>query len=267
MRVALTFHAEKLSADDVWGRVDRVLGALGRHGVQATFFCVAPVHPYYRNQPGFAEAKWAGRLAEIARRGHAIGQHTHFYSTEGKKLDVSTENLHKRLDEDRRWVEARGFAPAGFVGGGWTINSDVFRFLLAHGYRYDCSARSFSLAYLEGRGQTMMAQHPFWLEAGNARLLEIPSTAPLAHLVYNLLPFARRRTCVDVAGWGRYTLVYLHDYDLLNPRYRLMLYLALHWYWFRHTEFVTVDALCDALSGSGLLARTLEEADEYKHIR
>ena len=262
MTFALTVHTERLSSDEVWGYVRRMLALWEQHGIQATFFCVAPVHPYYRSQPGFSEARWARRIDEIAGRGHAIGQHTHFYGAEGKTWDVSAENLHERLDEDRRWLQAQGLAPAGFVGGGWTINAGVFRFLLAHGYRYDCSARSFSLAYLEGRGQTMVAQHPFWVDAGRLRLLEIPSTAPVIHLAYSLLPFAGQRTCVDVPRWGKYTLIYLHDYDLLNPRFRVVLCMALHLLRLRHAEWVTVDVLCDALSGIGLPVRTLEEADE-----
>ena len=108
----------------------------------------------------------------------------------------------------------------------------------------------------------MMAQHPFWVDAGRLRLLEIPSTAPVAHLAYSLLPFAGQRTCVDVPRWGKYTLIYLHDYDLLNPRIRVVLCMALHLLRLRHAEWVTVDVLCDALSGTDLPARTLEEADE-----
>jgi predicted deacetylase len=115
---------------------------LEQHHIQATFFCVAPVHAYYKNQPHFSEAKWVDRLNEIAKRGHSIEQHTHFYGSEGKKSDTSPENLCRRLAEDRQWLRSQGFTPVGFVGGGWTIGSEVFQFLLTHNYKYDCSARS-----------------------------------------------------------------------------------------------------------------------------
>ena len=260
MRIALTFHAERLDTDEVWRRVSQVLARLERHGVQATFFCVAPVHPYYRNRPDFSEAKWVGRINEIAERGHAIGQHTHFYGVgEEKTRDVAPENLHKRLDEDRRWLQAQGFVPTGFIGGGWTISADVFRFLLAHDYKYDCSAHSFDLAYLKGRGRALPAQHPFLLGAGSDSLLEIPTTAPIANAVCSLLPFSGQKTYLDVQSWGRYALIYLHDYDLLNPKFRVALRVAFHWYRIRGEEFVTVDQLREELSGIHLPMHTLEE--------
>jgi peptidoglycan/xylan/chitin deacetylase (PgdA/CDA1 family) len=261
LRVTLTFHAERLGTDEVWLQVSQVLAHLERYGIQATFFCVAPVHPYYRNQPSFSEATWAGRINEIAKRGHVIGQHTHFYNAgrQEKTVDVASENMYKRLEEDRHWLQMQGFVPTGFVGGGWTISADIFRFLLMHDYQYDCSAHSFDLAYLKGRGQSLSVQHPFLLCAGGDSLLEIPTTASIINAVRGLLPLSGQKNHLDVKSWGRYTLIYLHDYDLLNLKFRAALRLALQWYRIRGEEFVSMGQLHEKLSGTHLPVHTLEE--------
>jgi hypothetical protein len=87
---------------------------------------------------------------------------------------------------------------------------------------------------------------------------EAPTTAPVINVAYSLLPFSGRKIHIDVKHWGRYAMIYLHDYDLLNPKFRITLRAALHWYRIRGRRFMTVDTLYEGLSSVHLPAHVLE---------
>jgi peptidoglycan/xylan/chitin deacetylase (PgdA/CDA1 family) len=243
MYVCITFHAERLHSDGLWGRLVEYLSFFNAQAIKATFFSTAPLHPVYREQPGFSERKWIERLNRLAQGGHLIEQHTHFYDEREKKADLSYDNLRKRLEKDRHWLERHGFPIQGFVGGAWVINDEVFRLLIENGYKYDCTARSFDLQYLRGRGDHLLASQPFKILSGTNSLLEMPTTASVKKLLLSALPFASHRSYLVGGENMRFCIVYLHDYDVDRAMVGNALKLGIHWLKAKGGKFITTREL------------------------
>lgn len=261
LKIALTLHTEKLDADNVWYQVEGMLSFLQKRHIPASFFCTAPTHAYYRNQPYFSETKWINRINQLAQQGHSIQQHTHFYAPDGTKTgDFTLMNVEKRLTEDYEWLQRQKFTPTGFVGGGWTINLDIVRFLARYNYRYDCSARTFSLDYLKDRDQALQIQQPCLFNFQDYALLELPTSTSVATFMKSLYPFSGAKIYVDVPHSEPYALIYLHDYDLLNPKFRIALRVALSWYYRRGCKFLTTDELADIVSRGELSYQVLDDS-------
>jgi len=85
-----------------------------------------------------ARAESARALAEAAREGHSIANHTqsHLYDlTRRPRAEIARE-----IDEGTVAIErATGTRPRGFRAPGYTITDDVFEMLPALGYRWDSS--------------------------------------------------------------------------------------------------------------------------------
>lgn len=110
--------------------VPRVLDILDRLGLRITFFIVGqdaamPAH--------------ADLLGEIARRGHEIGNHSHYHEPW----------MHRRgkaaVDEELAAAEeaierATGVRPRGFRGPGFTRSDEILEVLIRRGYAYDASS-------------------------------------------------------------------------------------------------------------------------------
>ena len=259
MYVCIAFHAERLHSDELWGRLTEIVNFLDVQTIKATFFSIAPLHRVYRWQPGFSEGKWIERLNRLRQDGHPIEQHTHFYGKGEKKGDLSYDNLRKRLEEDRDWLEQHGFPIQGFVGGAWILNEEVFRLLIENGYRYDCTARSFELDYLQGRRDQLIASEPFKVLSGTNSLLEMPTTASVKNMLMSFLPFVSFKPYLVGGEDIRFCILYLHDYDLAKVTVRNALKMEILWLKARGSEFITTRELYRILERCPLEKRNLAE--------
>lgn len=110
--------------------VPRVLDVLDRFNLRITFFIVGqdaamPIH--------------AEVLAEIARRGHEIGNHSHYHEPWMHRRDAAA------IDEELAAAEtaieaATGQVPRGFRGPGFTQSATILEALVRRGYAYDASS-------------------------------------------------------------------------------------------------------------------------------
>lgn len=257
MYVCITLHAERLHSDRLWGRLAETVEFFNAQVIKATFFSIAPLHPVYREQPGFSEGKWIERLNCLRQNGHLIEQHTHFYGEREKKGDLSHDNLRKRLEEDRHWLEQHGFPIQGFVGGAWVINENIFQLLIENGYKYDCTARSFEFGYLQRRGDQLIASKPLKVLSRTNSLLELPTTASVKNLLLGSLPFASYKPYLVGGGEVQFCIIYLHDYDLAKITVRNALRLGIHWIKARGGEFITTRELYGILDAVQLEERVL----------
>ena len=212
--MTLAFHAEKLHDQRVWKKVERVAGWMAEHNMKATFF----VYPFRAEVAG---KDIADRVRIIASMGHEIGQHTHFYAgskiDKGEKVDDLTEqNVVPCLKRDFEKLNDMGYVPKGFTAGAWLIPPALYETLVDLGFDYDCSTR-FPDPHSSAR-----SPHHGWLRApeyhltDRGRLLCLPTTCSLGE-------WFKWGWRARTEGRFYYQLVYLHDYDLLSIRNRLML--------------------------------------------
>lgn len=109
--------------------VPRVLDLLDERGTKITFFVVGrdAAMPQHRDV-----------LAEIARRGHRIGNHSHDHNP--WLHSYSDADLKDEIDRsDAAIRSATGATPIGFRAPGYSVSASVLRLLAANGYRYDAS--------------------------------------------------------------------------------------------------------------------------------
>jgi len=211
---ALAFHAEKLHDDSVWRWLERVARWMSVNNIIATFF----VYPF---RAEVANKDITERVQALAALGHEIGQHTHFYA--GEKLekpekvdDLDETNIIHCLHRDFHMLRKAGFPPKGFTAGGWFVNATVLDTLVELGFVYDCSAQ-----FPKPRG-SQNSPYNRWLRSprvhsnAHGRLICLPTTCSLGEW------FKWGRT-VTTEGELSYQLIYLHDYDLLSLRNRLLL--------------------------------------------
>jgi hypothetical protein len=211
--VAIAFHAEKLHDDQIWRLVERFARCMELNNIRATFF----VYPF-RSQ--IAGADITHRVRAVAALGHEIGQHTHFYAGEnvekGNKVDdLSQGNIVRCLSRDFETLRQMGFAPKMFTAGAWFVNPILYETLVGLGFRYDWSAQfpkpqtSFSSPY------NSWLRSPCFSSNSRGRILCLPTTCSLGEW------FKWGRT-VMTEGTLPYQLIYLHDYDLLTLRNRVL---------------------------------------------
>jgi peptidoglycan/xylan/chitin deacetylase (PgdA/CDA1 family) len=120
---------------------------LARHELRATFFVVG----------ADLEEDTEGRalLAELARAGHELANHTHTHRYDFARLPQAA--MAEEIDRAHAVVGAcAGTAPLGFRAPGYAINSDALDLLQARGYRYDSSVFP-SAAYYGAKALVMAA--------------------------------------------------------------------------------------------------------------
>jgi peptidoglycan/xylan/chitin deacetylase (PgdA/CDA1 family) len=216
--LALSFHAEKIHHDGVWRRLLDVAERTAKRGIKATFF----VYPFPADVIG---RDITARVKALSGLGHEIAQHTHFYAgTEIKRPDkaddLSDANVIHCLERDLDTLRRMSVEPKGFTAGAWICNETVLDSLARLGFAYDCSAR------FPKRNRPTEGVAAQWLSSPEirtmrwGRLVRLPTTCSLGEWFL----WGRR---VEVPGPFPYRLVYLHDYDLLNARVRLILRLLL----------------------------------------
>ena len=240
---SLCLHTEKLHDDRVWRRLQSALDELDRRHRKITFL----VYPLRSIAAG---RNIRQRVAELAERGHEVGQHTHFYvgsvtERPHKRSDLSDRNVRECITRDYHWLKECGTQPQGFCAGNFMMTETAFETLAELGFLYDCSAR------LPWERNNFEAPHP-WLEGAEVRefngraLVLLPNTEYLT-LPQFLLPHRRNRKARLTLERGFYQLVINHDYDLLNWKV---------WYGFlgqlrRKQEMKTVGHLAELCLGRG----------------
>jgi peptidoglycan-N-acetylglucosamine deacetylase len=118
-----------------------------RHGVRATFFVVG----------ADLEEDAEGRqlLAELARAGHELGNHTHTHPYDFVRLGGA--GIAAEIDRAHAAIGAcAGGPPIGFRAPGYEISAEVLEMLRARGYRYDSSVFP-SPAYYAAKALVMAA--------------------------------------------------------------------------------------------------------------
>jgi hypothetical protein len=237
-------HAERLHDPQVWHRTQRTLEA---SRMPWTVF-VEPLEARIRGVDLRPQLDW------LAERGHEVGLHVHHRPLHGKpghttgydKRRTSEPDLVDRcMDEAADYLTAAEHAPAGFVSGAWLLVESVFQWLAGHGFRYDCTMRTYPHGRLRETGepddpieQSTATRVPRITEV--CGVLEVPTTASLRRQAWAELLGRTGNT----VGRVSYDLFYLHDYDLLDARKRLAVRIIAGR---RRDDGVTVGSLIDSL--------------------
>jgi peptidoglycan/xylan/chitin deacetylase (PgdA/CDA1 family) len=219
IHAAIAFHAERLHDDRTWSYVERAARWMERRNIRATFF----VYPF---RAVVAGKDIKDRVRVVAALGHEIGQHTHFYrgvriDKHDKVNDLSRANIDHCLRRDFEALKRIGVAPKAFTAGAWLVNPTVRDSLVKLQFVYDCSAQ-----FPKPNPTALLSDHS-WLRSPRfhsnerGRVLCLPTTCSLGEW----FKWGRR---VGTEGALPYQLVYLHDYDLLSWRNRLLLSSFLH---------------------------------------
>jgi hypothetical protein len=110
--------------------VPRVLDLLEERGLQITFFIVGQ---------DAALPQHAGLLGEISKRGHEIGNHSHYHEPWMHRRGIAAiEDELARADEAIE--QATGKRPRGFRGPGFTRSNEILEVLRRRGFLYDASS-------------------------------------------------------------------------------------------------------------------------------
>jgi len=153
-----------------------------RHELRATFFVVGADLE--------EDAEGRALLAELARAGHELANHSHTHRYDFARLPHAA--MAEEIDRAHAVVGAcAGTAPLGFRAPGYAINSDALDLLQARGYRYDSSVFP-SAAYYGAKALVMAAMRVAGRPSGsfldNPRVLLAPRkpyrpapTAPYRH--------------------------------------------------------------------------------------
>ena len=160
--------------------------------------------------------RWLDRAREAERHG-PFGHHTHFGGP-AQARPVGPGAV-ERVRREAAWLREHGLAPTFFCGGGWYLDHDVASALSELAYA-DCTATAFRPGYLEDGAPHVALEAPAWLRLrGGRRLLEVPTTHSVGMLARAVL--RRHALTAPVVH------AYFHDTDLLEPRRRAALELAL----------------------------------------
>jgi hypothetical protein len=201
-------HVERPLDDRVWSAFARVQAR--RPGG----FRIAALMRPPDASAGEREEPWLERARVAAAQG-PFGHHTHFGGPETARPTDRGAAASRVLAEARR-LRANGLAPGFFCGGGWYVDADVAEELAGLGY-VDCSAVAFPLPWL-GRGEPhLAAAAPCRIALpGGHELPELPTTHSLGGLLrsFRRLPPA-------------FVHVHFHDWELVDPRRRAALTIAL----------------------------------------
>ena len=160
----------------------RFADLFARHDLRATFFVVGADLE--------EDAEGRALLAELARAGHELANHTHTHRYDFARLPQAA--MAEEIDRAHAVVGAcAGTAPLGFRAPGYAINADALDLLRARGYRYDSSVFP-SAAYYGAKALVMAAMRLAGRPSGsfldNPRVLLAPRrpyrpapTAPYRH--------------------------------------------------------------------------------------
>jgi peptidoglycan/xylan/chitin deacetylase (PgdA/CDA1 family) len=169
--VTVNFDAESVDRKDVpegalWGRyafgrygaqigAERILDALDRYGITATFFI-----------PGYDAERYPDVMERIAGAGHEIGGHGYlhenFSNLSADEQSAVFERSEKTLEE------IFGSKPAGWRAPGGLMTSETRSLLIERGYQYDSSFCDDDVPYLvEGGNGGTLAELPVFNTASD----------------------------------------------------------------------------------------------------
>lgn len=127
--------------------VPRILDLLDVYEFKATFFV-----------PGWIAELHQDLIREISTRGHEIGHHGY---VQERPYMLSKRQEVAALQRATEAIEhATGTAPNAYRSSAWEFSPSSPATLVEHGFRYDSSL--------------MGDDYPYWVTAGNERLLELP---------------------------------------------------------------------------------------------
>jgi hypothetical protein len=159
------------------------------------------------------EATWLDRARAAAARG-PFGHHTHFTSPTHAR--PTGGNTAERVAREGAWLGAQGLAPTLFCGGGWYTDASVAAACAALGY-VDVTPRATRPPYLDDGAAWAQLDRPARIDLGATLLAAVPTT----HGAGDLLRAVVR------PGLSEQVHVYFHDPDLVDPRRRRLIALAL----------------------------------------
>lgn len=108
----------------------RFADLFAKHGVKATFFVVG--------EDLELDPEGASRLAELARDGHELANHSHRHRYDFVRLGATA--IADEIDRAHAAIAERaGMPPVGFRAPGYEINAEVLGLLRSRAYRYDSS--------------------------------------------------------------------------------------------------------------------------------
>lgn len=211
----------------------RLLDVFDRHAAKATFFSL-----------GWVAQTCPDLIAEIVRRGHELGSHSHMHQLVGelgpdafaRDLDLSLQALHKASGRDVNCFRAPGFsigddqtwAFAILASRGITLDASLFLARRAHGGIALQRQRPFDVVLPDGRKIVEVATVPRMV-AGR----ELPFSGG-GYL--RLLPWPVLRSCFDACERAQTpAIAYLHPREIdpdqprmpLNLRRRFKYYVGL----------------------------------------
>lgn len=163
---------------------------------------------------GEDEAQWLERARAAAEHG-PLGHHTHWTAPDHAR--PTTGGTAERVLSEGRRLRELGLAPTLFCGGGWYTDAAVAEACAELGY-VDCTPRASRPPYLAAKER--------WAALEQAATLALPSGAtlravPTTHSLGDLARALVRRLLPNVVH------VYFHDTDLLDPRRRALVRMAL----------------------------------------
>jgi hypothetical protein len=200
MLATVSCHVERPLDDEAWAAFS---------ALQPRYAIAALMRPPAN---GESESLWLARARIAATRG-PLGHHTHWGGPEQARPTGGDPAA--RVRDEAAWLRERGLEPRLFAGGGWYMDEPLAAALAELGYA-DCTATAFRPPYLPEGAPRLALDGPARLRVGEAELLELPATHSLGMAVR--------------AAFGRlpaFVHVYFHDTDLLDPRRRQALSVAL----------------------------------------
>jgi hypothetical protein len=202
-------HVERPLDDAVWARF--VALQRRRPGGFRVAALMRPADPAF----GEDEVVWLERAHEAAALG-PLGHHTHWTAPDHARPERGAAGAERVRAEGMRLREL-GLAPTIFCGGGWYTDVDVAEACAELGY-VDCTPRARRPAYL--------ADGERWAWLDGARVVELPSGRTLRAIptTHSLGDLAR---ALSRSGLPELVHAYFHDTDLLEPRRRALLRVAL----------------------------------------
>lgn len=207
--VVASCHVERLVDDHVWTAYDELLRR--RPGGLAVASLVRPPD----TAAGESETTWLERARSLVARDLPFGHHTHW--TGPTHARPTGGDPGERVEREGGWLRERGFEPRLFCGGGWYTDLGVAKATASLGYA-DCTARATRPGYL--------SLDALWVELREPAIVSLPDgeelvALPTTHSVGDAL-----RAAVRPSPPPRMH-VYFHDTDLISPRRRRLVYLAL----------------------------------------
>ena len=207
--VVVSCHVERLLDDRVWAAYSELQRT--PPGGLAIASLVRPPDPGTTED----ESVWLERARVLVDTGAPFGHHTHWTSPTHARPTGGDPG--ERVASEGAWLQSHGFAPAHFVGGGWYTDLGVAEACAAFGYA-DCTPRASRPGYLGPEAS--------WAQLGAPAVVELQSgpellALPTTHSIGDALRVALRPSL------PQHLHVYFHDTDLVAPRRRRLVSLAL----------------------------------------